>query len=54
MVRFAKIGVGAGKNFDASKLSPEMKTGKFIAATQALHGPTSAPERIFVRFRRVG
>jgi hypothetical protein len=26
MERFAKIGVGAGKNFDASKLSPEMKT----------------------------
>jgi hypothetical protein len=26
MVRFAKIGVGAGKTFDASKLSPEMKT----------------------------
>jgi len=26
MARFAKIGVGAGKNFDASKLSPEMKT----------------------------
>ena len=25
MVRFAKIGVGAGKIFDASKLSPEMK-----------------------------
>ena len=27
MARFAKIGVGAGKNFDASKLSPEMKSG---------------------------
>jgi hypothetical protein len=26
MERFAKIGVGAGKTFDASKLSPEMKT----------------------------
>src|SRR5439155_26934055 len=26
MERFAKIGVGAGKSFDASKLSPEMKT----------------------------
>jgi hypothetical protein len=26
MGRFAKIGVGAGKTFDASKLSPEMKT----------------------------
>ena len=26
MARFAKIGVGAGRNFDASKLSPEMKT----------------------------
>jgi hypothetical protein len=26
MARFAKIGVGAGKNFDASHLSPEMKT----------------------------
>jgi hypothetical protein len=26
MARFAKIGVGAGKTFDASKLSPEMKT----------------------------
>jgi len=26
MARFAKIGVGAGKSFDASKLSPEMKT----------------------------
>jgi hypothetical protein len=26
MDRFAKIGVGAGKTFDASKLSPEMKT----------------------------
>jgi hypothetical protein len=26
MVRFAKIGIGAGKTFDASKLSPEMKT----------------------------
>jgi len=26
MARFAKIGVGAGKIFDASKLSPEMKT----------------------------
>jgi hypothetical protein len=25
MARFAKIGIGAGKNFDASKLSPEMK-----------------------------
>jgi hypothetical protein len=25
MARFAKIGVGAGKDFDASKLSPEMK-----------------------------
>jgi hypothetical protein len=27
MERFARIGVGAGKTFDASKLSPEMKTG---------------------------
>jgi hypothetical protein len=26
MARFSKIGVGAGKTFDASKLSPEMKT----------------------------
>ncbi len=26
MARFANIGIGAGKNFDASKLSPEMKT----------------------------
>ena len=26
MTRFAKIGIGAGKTFDASKLSPEMKT----------------------------
>jgi hypothetical protein len=26
MERFAKIGVGAGKTFDSSKLSPEMKT----------------------------
>jgi hypothetical protein len=26
MARFAKIGVGPGKTFDASKLSPEMKT----------------------------
>jgi hypothetical protein len=26
MARFANIGVGAGKSFDASKLSPEMKT----------------------------
>src|SRR6266849_3540966 len=26
MARFAKIGVGAGKTFEASKLSPEMKT----------------------------
>ena len=26
MARFASIGVGAGKTFDASKLSPEMKT----------------------------
>src|SRR5213076_1362968 len=26
MERFAKIGIGAGKTFDASKLSPEMKT----------------------------
>jgi hypothetical protein len=26
MERFAKIGVGAGKSFDASKLSPELKT----------------------------
>ena len=26
MARFAKVGVGAGKTFDASKLSPEMKT----------------------------
>ena len=26
MARFAKIGVGAGKTFDASKLSPDMKT----------------------------
>jgi hypothetical protein len=26
MARFAMIGVGAGKTFDASKLSPEMKT----------------------------
>ncbi|MBL0370895.1 DUF1254 domain-containing protein [Rhizobium sp. KVB221] len=26
MVRFAKVGVGAGKTFDASTLSPEMKT----------------------------
>src|SRR6185369_12855013 len=25
MARFAKIGVGAGKTFDASKLSPDMK-----------------------------
>ncbi len=25
MTRFAKIGVGAGKNFDASKLTPELK-----------------------------
>jgi len=26
MERFAKLGIGAGKTFDASKLSPEMKT----------------------------
>src|ERR1700710_2201650 len=26
MARFAKIGIGAGKTFDVSKLSPEMKT----------------------------
>jgi hypothetical protein len=26
MARFAKIGVGAGKNFDASKLAPEVQT----------------------------
>lgn len=26
MARFAKIGIGAGKRFDAAKLSPEMKT----------------------------
>jgi len=26
MARFAKIGIGAGKTFDASKLSPEMRT----------------------------
>jgi hypothetical protein len=26
MARFAKIGVGGGKSFDASKLSPEMRT----------------------------
>jgi hypothetical protein len=26
MARFARIGIGAGKTFDASKLSPEMKT----------------------------
>jgi hypothetical protein len=26
MARFARIGVGAGKTFDASKLSPEIKT----------------------------
>ncbi len=26
MARFAKIGIGAGKTFDASKLSPEMQT----------------------------
>jgi hypothetical protein len=26
MARFSKIGVGSGKTFDASKLSPEMKT----------------------------
>src|SRR5207302_6391859 len=25
MARFAKLGIGAGKTFDASKLSPEMK-----------------------------
>jgi len=28
MERFAKIGVGAGKKFDVSKLSPEMKAGQ--------------------------
>src|SRR2546430_11487960 len=26
MERFAKLGIGAGKTFDASKLSPEIKT----------------------------
>ena len=26
MARFAKIGVGAGKTFDAGTLSPEIKT----------------------------
>jgi hypothetical protein len=26
MAHFAKIGVGAGKTFDASKLPPEIKT----------------------------
>jgi hypothetical protein len=26
MARFANIGIGAGKTFDASKLSPEIKT----------------------------
>ena len=26
MARFAKIGIGAGKTFDPTKLSPEMKT----------------------------
>jgi hypothetical protein len=41
MARFAKIGVGAGKIFDAAKLSPEMKTAieQGIAdAWQALAG----------------
>lgn len=41
MARFAKIGVGAGQTFDASKLSPEMKTAieQGIAdAWQALDG----------------
>jgi hypothetical protein len=32
MVRFAQVGVGAGKTFDASKLSPEMKN----AVTQGM------------------
>ncbi|MCM3901360.1 MAG: DUF1214 domain-containing protein, partial [Pyrinomonadaceae bacterium] len=35
MARFAKIGVGAGKTFDPSKLSPEMKTAIEQGVTDA-------------------
>jgi len=51
MARFAKIGIGAGKTFDASKLSPEMQTAigqgmvdawaDFMSLKNAGEGPSS-------------
>ena len=35
MARFAKLGIGGGKNFDAGKLSPEMKTAVEQGMTDA-------------------
>ncbi|KPK37691.1 MAG: cell envelope protein [Gammaproteobacteria bacterium SG8_47] len=46
MARFAKIGVGAGKTFDASKLSPEMGTAIEQGMADALAELAALQERI--------
>jgi len=46
MARFGKIGVGAGKTFDASKLSPEMKTALEQGMTDAWADLAALQKRI--------
>ena len=46
MARFAKIGVGAGKTFDASKLSPEMRTADEQGMADALAELAALQKRI--------
>jgi hypothetical protein len=46
MARFAKIGVGAGKTFDASKLSPEMRTAVEQGMADALGELAALQKRI--------
>jgi hypothetical protein len=46
MARFAKIGVGAGRTFDAGRLSPEMKTAVEQGMADALTDLASLQKRI--------
>jgi hypothetical protein len=46
MARFAKIGVGAGKTFDASQLSPEMRTAVEQGMADALAELAALQKRI--------
>ena len=46
MARFARIGVGAGKTFDASKLSPELKTAIELGMADAWTDLATLQKRI--------